>query len=708
MKFLNKINIRTRVILLALIPAIAICSAAIDQIQRAHTERTQINKMVELIGFMKQVSNLLAHLQDEQDVTISYISDLSDAELDHFKSMLPTTRNQLDATMVAFKNYADDHQSTLLSIPQIKASYGDLLTQWRHMPVIRKQTDRRLEELPAGLDVRFSSTFFSQMARDALRIIREINTIAAETDATLAKYSYSDYVLLRVRERASFERSMTLRALSGPVIGHILYGRLRVARDIQKIELENFMESSPPKLNQMMADSVLETATMKQVDALRLAIIKGEGKRPNLMTTQQWFELSSRYIQGLDQVDELTGQLILDRLAELRQHAEATLAWATGTAIGVLALIALMSILIIRSIVKPLKQLTTLMNQASQKLDLNVHLQHQGNDELSEVAQAYNNLIANLNQALTGIRHQSSHMHRLAAQVSSVMTHSIHNAESQSVATDSVSVAIHQMTTTIEEVASRAQETSEAVQRAYQDSRASSDNAKTSREIMSLLVNDLGDTSVQVTRLNDQSERIGSILNVIQGIAEQTNMLALNAAIEAARAGEQGRGFAVVADEVRQLASRTQESTEQIRIQIEELQQGALHTKETMYALQSKGGDAVGVVKACEEATGNLLQELDQITSMAAQIATAAEQQTNVANDINQQVHLIKDDSSSMAKQAQESAVAINELNQNGELLNQYVTQFQLDEMAVAIFRGAPSPTQLAPEPSETWKQRLA
>ena len=246
------------------------------------------------------------------------------------------------------------------------------------------------------------------------------------------------------------------------------------------------------------------------------------------------------------------------------------------------------------------------------------------------------------------------------------MSKSMQLIDNQKVATDSISVAINEMTSTIYEVSKMSTTTSDTVKRVNDLAISSADNAQSSQVAMNELFTDLGDTSKLVANLNNEAAQISHILQVIKAISEQTNLLALNAAIEAARAGEMGRGFAVVADEVRSLSKRTQDSTEEIEAQIETLISGAANASKRMHNLQEYGSSALEKVQSSSEAFNTIKNELDEITDMATQIAVATEEQTNVADEINERIHAIKDDSEVMSEQGSYTLTATQTLSQNG------------------------------------------
>ncbi|MFP4161267.1 MAG: PAS domain-containing methyl-accepting chemotaxis protein [Ectothiorhodospira sp.] len=261
--------------------------------------------------------------------------------------------------------------------------------------------------------------------------------------------------------------------------------------------------------------------------------------------------------------------------------------------------------------------------------------------------------------------HLSAHAEGMVATVRSTRDGILH----QQAETDQVATAVNEMTASVQEVARNAQHAAEAGHAAAQSSDAGRQVVKTAGEAISELAREVERAASVIQELDGNTGEIGAVLDVIRGIAEQTNMLALNAAIEAARAGEHGRGFAVVADEVRGLASRTHESTQEIRNTIEKLQQASRSSGEVMQRGRRQAEHSVQQAREAARSLEAIAERVTAITDMSARIAAAVDQQSTASEDVNQSVTRIREHADSNARDSERIEQAVGGVAElSGEL----------------------------------------
>ncbi|MGF1875257.1 methyl-accepting chemotaxis protein [Photobacterium frigidiphilum] len=330
-------------------------------------------------------------------------------------------------------------------------------------------------------------------------------------------------------------------------------------------------------------------------------------------------------------------------------------------------------------ILAPLKRLSTTMeNIASGEGDLTQRVPVESRDEIGQLATAFNEFVSKIHATITEVSVTMKSVREETQQIQKETQGVVFNASEQQAESAHVATAVHEMSATSDNVSSHANEAASASQSATNESNSAKrilGNAVTS---IHQLADEIETSSGVVTNLERDVSNIASILDVIRGIADQTNLLALNAAIEAARAGEQGRGFAVVADEVRSLASKTQDSTGEIQVMIERLQRGAHDAVQAMARSQESGTATVELANSANESLDAISQSIEVINEMNMQIATAATQQSQVSEDINQNIQKIADKSQEVVLKVQTSEKAFEALANDCEQLSTLIGQFKI------------------------------
>ncbi|ALO36029.1 chemotaxis protein [Colwellia sp. MT41] len=328
-------------------------------------------------------------------------------------------------------------------------------------------------------------------------------------------------------------------------------------------------------------------------------------------------------------------------------------------------------------ITRPLARVNEMLNTVASG-DLSMKLDESGNDEFSQLSRNCNLLIDSLRNLIEGIVNRSAQLAAAAEQTSAVTAQSTTAIEEQRNQVEQAASATTEMSSTAQSVLASATEALKQIKHADDEAERVKVISARNRQTIEQLATEVESASQVINQLQQDSASIGGILDVIRGIAEQTNLLALNAAIEAARAGEQGRGFAVVADEVRTLASRTQKSTAEIQTMIEALQSGAGKAVTVMDAGKAKAIDCVSQSEEADKALEIITHAVHEAFDRSSQIATAAEEQSVVAHEISENLESIVTIAEQTTAGSQQTAASSSEVARLAEELQQSVQEFKL------------------------------
>ncbi|MBO1895351.1 methyl-accepting chemotaxis protein [Shewanella sp. BF02_Schw] len=376
---------------------------------------------------------------------------------------------------------------------------------------------------------------------------------------------------------------------------------------------------------------------------------------------------------------KLDQQFILTVNETLRATTTAARVQLWGS-IGIGLFIVIIMIVLYQRILTPLKKLDDSMrNVASGAKDLTARLDDSSDDEIAKVAASFNAFVGNIGELITDFNHNTQQLGTASDQLTLASNETLSGMQRLQSETEQVAIAMNQMQATVIEVANNAELAAQAAQES--DAQALHGDNIVKKTITSIdhLAKGVEQAANALYQLQKDADNIGTILEVIRGIADQTNLLALNAAIEAARAGEQGRGFAVVADEVRTLAKRTQDSTNQIQQMIGQLQSGVKGAVTVMASSREQAINSTEQAAQAGDALSKITQSVATIANMATQIATAAEEQTAVSDEINRNIVNISDEARLTVTNAQQSNTASIQVGQLSQQLRAQIGQFKIN-----------------------------
>ncbi|CAI8946372.1 Methyl-accepting chemotaxis protein McpQ [Pseudomonas sp. IT-P100] len=431
----------------------------------------------------------------------------------------------------------------------------------------------------------------------------------------------------------------------------------------------NSLESLPSKLPQQHTANLQQAS--EALKAYRAAVTQFRDSQVATADALKRMAAQGDILLGVSKKLTASQTVVRDTDAA---HARNMLLLATSLAL-VFGLFAAWAIT--RQIVIPLSQTLKVAERIAAG-DLTHNLVSERHDELGQLQRAMQNMTLGLRELIGGISDGVTQIASAAEELSAVTEQTSAGVNSQKVETDQVATAMNEMTATVQEVARNAEEASEAALAADQQAREGDKVVGEAIAQIERLALEVGNSTEAMGHLKRESDKIGSVLDVIKSVAQQTNLLALNAAIEAARAGEAGRGFAVVADEVRSLAQRTQKSTEEIEELIVGLQSGTQQVATIMDNSRSLTDSSVELTRRAGGSLESITRTVSAIQSMNQQIAAAAEQQSTVAEEINRSVLNVRDVSEQTSAASEETAASSVELARLGTHLQMLVGRFKV------------------------------
>ncbi|MCQ9469336.1 methyl-accepting chemotaxis protein [Pseudomonas alliivorans] len=604
---------------------------------------TSLDKLIyrtDRIGDITQLGNKLTDLRIAR---LQYmLTDGDEAAAQNMQGKLDTFKKHQQLLLSTFNNPVNIKPLEQLTdvIREYETSLNQMRAVYQTSARVRAEMTANVTTATQSIDA-LNSAVLQMDPSDPARFdqVQLVNT--ARQDLTLVRYEVRGHTSKPddKSEKAAFQQLDTaIEHLDGLKSA---FGAARV------VPLENALRSY-----------------RRSVEAFKATIVEAATVRKDL-TTQ-----GATIVKLGDELYDLQMKLGDDDTAQARNLQ-------IGCILLVLILGIMAAVIITRQITRPLQETLAIVDRIASG-DLTHTAVITRRDELGVLQQGIQRMGATLRDLISGIRDGVTQIASAAEELSAVTEQTSAGVNSQKVETDQVATAMHEMSATVHEVARNAEQASVAAADADKEARAGDKVVGEAIGQIERLAAEVVRSSDAMTVLEQESDKIGKVMDVIKAVAEQTNLLALNAAIEAARAGEAGRGFAVVADEVRGLAQRTQQSTEEIESLVAGLQNGTRQVSEIMLGSRTLTDSSVELTRKAGVSLESITRTVSNIQAMNQQIAAAAEQQSSVADEISRSIVNVRDVSEQTAEASEETAASSVELARLGGQLQMLVSHFRV------------------------------
>ena len=648
---IRDLSIGRKLILLLSLPVLLLLWLASSQLMNRLQEVQVAQQVGEAIEVSVAMGELIGALQAERGASGVVIN----SQGQRFTDRLRQLRQSSDQQLARFQQH---RQPEVLQLQQ----------RFSELTALRQQVDS------FGISANQSAERYTSLIRALMDFNQQLE--AGLTHLAMARQLNLLNQFIEMKERAGRERAILGLAFSRNSFTPELLTRFTNNLGAFNAYEENFLKAlAPAQLQRVQAiqqdPSFAEVSRLQQ---LAFTVPLGEALG---VDDGAWFDLASRRINQLTTYERELSAEIATQAEVLAAQAWQSLVILAGLILLALTAVVILTILIARNIRLAVQEIERVMT-ALAKRDLTQRSQYQGRDEFGRIALYANNMADELQGVMQEIGSATAQVATAAEESSAVTLQTSKGVQQQQQDTELVATAMHEMSATVRDVASSTAEAAALSEQVQQNAGTGQQKLQHTIALIERLAQQVGGTAQVIEQVKQDSNAITSVLDVIRGIAEQTNLLALNAAIEAARAGEQGRGFAVVADEVRTLAQRTAKSTGEIQRMIEGLQQGSVKASEAMRLSLQQAEEGTSNVNETGRILREVLEGISGINDKNIQIASAAEEQTTVADEINQKVLSISDVAVQTSAGAEQTAVTSRELARLAEQLESLIGRFKL------------------------------
>lgn len=649
-RFIRNLAIKQKLLLLLILPAMAALSLAsiylVDSWQQVKLSQ-QISRSINASVTM---NTLLGNLQAERGATGVFLASSGE----RFASRLAQLREQTD---ISLRNF----------LALDTAQLSDVQKQMQQISELRRQINQ------LSISNTVSAERYTALISTMISENHHLETAVPHRSMALRLATLNQFI--EMKERAGRERAILGLVFSRGSFNSDLLMRFSDNLGAYHAFADNFLRMTTPEQRKDWQQLTQHSSFTEVARLQQLAFETPLGDVLNV-DDGQWFDTASQRLAEMTEFELILSEDIANAASQLYQQSFRQLWMLMLLVVLISVVLVYIAAVTVRSIAVAVTSIEgTIIALANR--DLTARANYKSNDEFGRIATSTNTMADELQRVINEIGSATAQVATAAEQSSAVTLQTSKGVLLQQQDTEMVAAAMHEMSATVRDVASS---TAEAAELSVSVQAGAAQGQKKLDQTISL-INSLSaqvdSTAKVIEQVKHDSDAITSVLDVIRGIADQTNLLALNAAIEAARAGEQGRGFAVVADEVRTLAKRTAQSTGDIQRMIEGLQQGALKATDAMRLSLTQAQEGSEKVTETGAILSGVLSGINGINDKNMQIASAAEEQTTVAEEINQKVLSISDVSAQTSAGAEQTAATSRELASLAENLQRLVSRFK-------------------------------